>query len=176
MSAAEHPVHDSAVGDEPPPRAWAGPRVWGLVLLGIAVAVLAATTAIRSPEGWDVTGPRFVPLIVGIALLALALLFLARTFVRRDTELAERAAHEARTTTWSTPAVVLVALLAYAFLLEPLGYAVATTLFVPLVARALGSRAPVRDVIVGAGLGLGLYVAFTQYLGVDLPAGLTPIT
>jgi hypothetical protein len=34
----------------------------------------------------------------------------------------------------------------------------------------------VRDALIGLGLGLVLYVAFTQYLGVDLPAGLTPIT
>ena len=32
-----------------------------------------------------------------------------------------------------------------------------------------------RDVIVGLVLGFGLFTAFTQYLGVSLPAGLTPI-
>ena len=31
-----------------------------------------------------------------------------------------------------------------------------------------------RDVIVGLVLGFGLFTAFTQYLGVSLPAGLTP--
>ena len=43
------------------------------------------------------------------------------------------------------------------------------------VARVLGSRAPVRDAIAGLVLGFGLFTAFTQYLGVSLPAGLTPI-
>jgi putative tricarboxylic transport membrane protein len=158
------------------PRSWRGPRAWGVVLLGIAIAVLAATTAIRSPEGYAVTGPRFAPLVVGILLALLALLFLARTLVRPDVELAERAAREQATTDWAPPALVAVALLVYALLMEPLGYVVATTLFFPVVAYVLGSRSPVRDVIAGLVLGAVLYVAFTQFLGVDLPAGLTPIT
>jgi putative tricarboxylic transport membrane protein len=159
-----------------PRRSWRGPRAWGLLLLGIAIAVLAATTAIRSPDGYAVTGPRFFPLVVGIFLLVLALLFLARTIVRPDLELAERAAREQAATDWLPPAAVAGALLGYALLLEPLGYVVATTLFFPLVAAILGSRAHVRDVIAGLVLGAVLYVAFTQFLGVDLPAGLTPIT
>ena len=127
------------------PRSWRGPRAWGLLLLGLAIAVLAA-------------------------------LFLARTLIRPDVELAERAAREQRSTDWAPPALVVVALLGYALLMEPIGYVVATTLFFPVVARVLGSRAPARDVIAGLVLGAVLYVAFTQFLGVDLPAGLTPIT
>ena len=33
-----------------------------------------------------------------------------------------------------------------------------------------------RDAIAGLVLAMVLYVAFTQFLSVDLPAGLTPIT
>jgi putative tricarboxylic transport membrane protein len=147
-----------------------------VLLLGLAVAVLAATTAIRSPDGYAVTGPRFVPLVVGILLVVLALLFLARTLLRPDVELAERAAREQASTDWLPPALVVAALLAYVLLLEPLGYIVATALFFPVVARVLGSRSPARDAIAGLTLGVVLYVAFTEFLGVDLPAGLTPIT
>jgi putative tricarboxylic transport membrane protein len=68
------------------------------------------------------------------------------------------------------------ALVAYLLLLEPLGYVVATTAFFPPVARLLGSRSPLRDVVIGLGLALILYILFTQFLGVDLPAGVTPIT
>ena len=162
--------------NEPAPRAWAGPRAWGLILLGVAVAVLIATTTIRSPEGYAATGPRFVPLLVGAALLVLALLFLARTIVRPDIDLAERAAREGEVTEWRTPIGVLVALIAYALLLDPLGYVLATALFFPPVARLLGSRSPLRDALVGVALALLLFVAFTEFLGVDLPPGLTPIT
>ena len=167
---------DDPTGGQPSPREYGGPRIWGLLLLALAIAVLAATTTIRSQEGYAATGPRFAPLVVGIALLVLSILFLARTFVRPDTDLAERAAREAATTDWFGPAAVVAALLAYVLLLEPLGYVLATAIFFPAVARVLGSRAPLRDVLTGVVLGLVLFVAFTQFLGVDLPAGLTPIT
>jgi len=144
--------------------------------LGIGIAVLAATPAIRSPEGYAATGPRFAPLLVGSLLVVLSALYLARTLVRPDAALAEHAARERERTHWPAPALVLAGLLAYVSLLEPLGYVVATTLFVPGVARVLGSRRTVRDLAVGLGLGVTIFVAFTQFLGVALPAGLTPIT
>jgi putative tricarboxylic transport membrane protein len=90
-------------------------------------------------------------------------------------ELAERSAEEDAATHWATPALLLVAMLAYAFLLEPLGYILSTAAFFVIVARLLGSRSLLRDVIIGLVAGVGLFTVFTQYLGVSLPAGLTPI-
>ena len=152
-----------------------GPRLAGLVLLAASVAILLAVFAIPGRGGYSTSGPRFVPLIVAIGLIALSGAFLARTFVRPDMDLAQRSAEEDAVTHWGTPALLVVALIAYALLLEPLGYIVATALFFVPVARLLGSRRLVRDVIAGLVLGVGLFTAFTQYLGVSLPAGLTPI-
>ena len=152
-----------------------GPRLAGLALLAGSVAVLLAVTAIPGRGGYATSGPRFVPLVVALGLVALSALFLARTFVRPDTELVERSAAEEDATHWPTPALLVAALLAYVLLLEPLGYVVATALFFAPVARLLGSRALARDAIAGLLLGVVLFTAFTQYLGVSLPAGLTPI-
>jgi putative tricarboxylic transport membrane protein len=152
-----------------------GPRLAGLFLLAASVAILLAVFAIPGRGGYSTSGPRFVPLIVAIGLIALTAAFLARTVVRPDMDLAERSAAEDAVTDWRTPALLVVALIAYAQLLEPLGYIVATTLFFLPVARLLGSRQLLRDAITGLVLGVGLYTAFTQYLGVSLPAGLTPI-
>ena len=58
-------------------------------------------------------------------------------------------------------------MVAYALLLEPLGYILATALFFVPVARLLGSRSLVRDVVIGLVLGVGLFTAFTQFLGVS---------
>jgi putative tricarboxylic transport membrane protein len=152
-----------------------GPRLAGAFLLAASVAILLAVFAIPGRGGYSTSGPRFVPLIVAIGLIALSAAFLARTFVRPDMELAERSAAEDAVTHWATPALLVVALIAYALLFEPLGYIVATTLFFAPVARLLGSRQLVRDAITGLVLGVGLFTAFTQYLGVSLPGGLTPI-
>jgi putative tricarboxylic transport membrane protein len=156
-------------------RSFTGPRLAGAFLLAASVAILLAVFAIPGRGGYSSSGPRFVPLIVAIGLIGLSAAFLARTFVRPDTELAERSAQEDAVTHWATPALLVAAMVAYAWLLEPLGYIVATALFFVPVARLLGSRSLVRDVITGLVLGVGLFTAFTQYLGVSLPAGLTPI-
>ena len=156
-------------------RSFAGPRLAGLVLLAGSVAVLIAVTAIPGRGGYEASGPRFVPLIVAIALIALSALFLVRTFVRPDTELAERSAAEDAATHWATPALLVAALVVYVLALEPLGYPLATVLFFIVAARLLGSRSLVRDVLIGLLLGFGLFTAFTQYLGVALPEGLTPL-
>ena len=156
-------------------QSWAGPRLAGLFLLAASVAILLAVFEVSGRGGYSSSGPRFVPLIVAIGLIALSALFLVRTWWRPDAELAERSAEEDDATHWATPGLILVALLVYAFVLEPVGYPLATFAVFVVVARVLGSRAIVRDVIAGLVLGFGLFTAFTQYLGVSLPAGLTPI-
>jgi len=156
-------------------RSFAGPRLAGLVLLAASVAILFAVFAIPGRGGYSSSGPRFVPLIVAIGLILLTAAFLARTWVRPDMELAARSAEEDAATHWATPALLLVAMVAYALLMEPIGYILSTAAFFVPVARLLGSRSLLRDVVIGLVAGVGLYTAFTQYLGVSLPAGLTPI-
>ena len=156
-------------------QSWAGPRLAGLFLLAASVAILLAVTAIPGRGGYSTSGPRFVPLIVAIGLIVLSALFLLRTFWRPDVALAERSAEEDEATHWATPALILLVLLVYAFALEPVGYPLSTALVFVALARVLGSRALVRDAIAGLVLGFGLFTAFTQYLGVSLPAGITPI-
>jgi putative tricarboxylic transport membrane protein len=156
-------------------QSWAGPRLAGAFLLAASVAILIAVTAIPGRGGYSTAGPRFVPLVVAIGLIVLSALFLLRTVWRPDVELAERSAEEDDATHWATPGLILLALLVYAFALEPVGYPLSTAVVFFALARVLGSRAVVRDAIAGLVLGFGLFTAFTQYLGVSLPAGLTPV-
>lgn len=152
-----------------------GPRLAGLALLAGSVVILVAVTAIPGRGGYSTSGPRFVPLVVAIVLILLSVLFLVRTFVRPDVELAQHSTEEDAATHWPTPGMIAVALVAYVFLIEPLGYPLATALLFVAVTRVLGSRQLVRDVIVGVVFSLVIFTAFTQYLGVSLPGGLTPI-
>jgi len=156
-------------------QSWAGPRLAGAFLLAASVAILIAVFAIPGRGGYASSGPRFVPLLVAIGLIVLSALFLLRTWWRPDVELAERSAEEDAATHWATPGLIMAALLVYAVALDPVGYPLATAAVFFAVARILGSRAVVRDAAAGLVLGFGLFTAFTQYLGVSLPAGLTPI-
>jgi putative tricarboxylic transport membrane protein len=151
---------------------WRGPRIAGLALLAVGGAALVATTQIPSVrDGWAVGGPRFVPLVASLTLIALSLAFLARTVVRPDLALARFAAQESEQTHWPTPGALVAALLGYVALLTPLGYALATGVFFTAAAWLLGSRQPARDAVVGLALGALTSYAFTRWLGVRLPVG-----
>lgn len=154
-------------------ESWAGPRATGCALLAIGVVALAATFAIpggRDP--WALSGPRLFPLLASIALILLSLAFLIRTVVRPDRELARFAAQEAADTEWRVPGLVAIALVVYVELMEPVGYLVTSAVFLPVVARILGSRSPVRDGAAGVALSLVVYSLFTQALAVPLPIGI----
>ena len=151
---------------------WTRVRIVGVVLVAIGVvAVVAALSIPSSRFGYSVSGPRLAPFVVAVAFLLLALAFLARTFVARDERLAEHAAREMADTHWPTPALLLALLVGYVLVLEAIGYALATTIFVWLTAWLLGSRKPVRDVIVGLVLGVVAGFAFGEWLNVQLPTG-----
>jgi putative tricarboxylic transport membrane protein len=151
---------------------WTRPRIAGAVLLAIGVLALVATIEIRSARyGWSVTGPRFGPLVASVGLIVLAAAFLLRTFVRPDETFARHAAAEMADTHWPTPGLLLALLVGYVLVLDALGYALATTVFVWLTAWLLGSDKPVRDVLVGLALGIVAGYAFGTWLDVQLPTG-----
>ena len=53
--------------------------------------------------------------------------------------------------------------------LRYVGFLIATPLFIVAVARIIGSRAPVRDLIFGAALTVAIALVFENLLGVDIP-------
>ena len=153
-------------------RGLLGLRLTALGVVALGAIGLWGATQIREPGGYSPVGPRVFPYAVSAGLAIFGLLFLARTTFWPDRELIEKARNEEATTHWPTPLLLGGALIVYAFLLTWVGYIIATTLFLPASSRILGSRQPVRDVAVGIVLGSVLYFAFTEFLGVRLPAGL----
>ncbi len=159
-----------------------GPRIVAIVLLALAALLIFSTLGITRGGGYSVIGPATIPLVVSIGLLVLGAIFALRTTVLPDTDLAVQAAEEERATHWPTVGFTAIALVGYALALDGfeigplkvpgLGYIVATGLFLPLAARILGSRSLIRDLIVGFGIAVVVYIGFTQFLGVRLPAGI----
>lgn len=142
----------------------------GVVLLGAASMVEAL--GIAGNVGYSAVGPQVFPIAVAAGLLASGGLLLLRVTLFRDTWLAAKVSEEETATHWPTPALVGAALLGYALTLPLLGYIVATAVFLPAVARVLGSRSLRRDALVGLGLSAVLFFGFTEALGVRLPPGL----
>lgn len=153
-------------------RSWLGPRLVAIVVLGIGVVALSQAFAIREGAGYSVVGPRFFPIVVALGLLLWGVAFLVRTTpLAPDEDLAAQAAAEEAATHWATVLMIMAVLVLYVFTLGPLGYPVATALFFPVGARMMGSRHFRRDLITGILLGLVIYLVFTRFLGVRLPAG-----
>jgi len=147
-------------------------RVAALVVIGLGVVSLIGASQVRTPGGYTAVSANVMPAVVGIGLVALGMLLLLRATVRPDLDHAVRVAAEAAASHWPTTTAALGALVAYALVLGPLGYIVATSLFLPAQARILGSRSPLRDLPVGIVLAVVVYVGFTEFLGVRLPAGI----
>lgn len=159
-----------------------GPRiVAGLLVVGSAFLIYHALQ-IGRVAGYTVVGPSTIPLVVSTGLLILGLILAVRTTVRPDEDLGRQVHQEERATHWPSVGLLVLVLVAYGlalngFRLGPLdvpglGYVVATSLFLPVVARVLGSEHLVRDLVVGIVLATVVYIGFTQFLGVRLPAGI----
>jgi putative tricarboxylic transport membrane protein len=147
-------------------------RLAAVAVIALGLLALVGATQVGPGAGYVAVSPSVMPVVIGFGLVALGVLLLLRATVRPDLDLARHVAAEAALTDWRTTGLVLVALVAYALTLGPLGYVLATTWFIPTVARILGSSRPVRDVVIGVLLGIVVYIGFTQFLGVRLPAGL----
>ncbi|MET9496001.1 tripartite tricarboxylate transporter TctB family protein [Streptomyces sp. NPDC006552] len=147
----------------------------GVCVLLLALGALVLTDALAMDV--DLTqrgpvGPRTVPLVVGTALLVVAVL-LAVDVLRggrgeaeggEDIDLSEPA-------DWRTVLLLAGVFLATAVLIEPVGFPVAGALLFWGAAYALGSRHLQRDPLIAAGLSLLTYAVFDHLLGVPLPGG-----
>lgn len=147
-------------------------RLAGLAVIALGLLALYGASKVGSGAGYVAVPPSVMPAVIGVGLIVFGSLLILRATVRPDLDLAEHVAAEAAGTDWRTTLLTIVALVVYAMSLAPLGYVLATGWFIPAVAAILGSRRPGRDILVGIALGLVVYIAFTRYLGVRLPAGL----
>jgi putative tricarboxylic transport membrane protein len=163
-------------------RALLGPRVAAGALVALGALLIVSALGIARGGGYQLIGPATFPLATAIGLLVLSAIFVVRTTLKPDRALAEHTIDEERATYWPTVGLVMVALVVYALTLDGfevagidvpgLGYIAATGIFLPVAARILGSRQPIRDVILGFVLAAVIYFSFTEVLGVRLPAGL----
>jgi putative tricarboxylic transport membrane protein len=161
---------------------WLGPRLVAGVLIGLGIILVVQALGIAQTGGYRVIGPETFALVVAIAIVVLGVLFAVRTTILPDLDLALRAADEEAVTHWPTIGVLAALLVLYAVALDGaelgpvelpgLGYIVATALFLPAAARILGSRHPVRDLIIGVCVAVVVFFGFTEFLGVRLPAGI----
>jgi putative tricarboxylic transport membrane protein len=153
-------------------RGLVGPRVLAFAIVALGGVLLVESLRIGQTRGYSPVGPSIFPLAVSIGLITLGAVFAARLLWRPDEGYAREVASEEAASHWPTVGLLLAAMAAYAILLRPLGYPLATAGFFAFAARTLGSSALLRDLVLGLVVGMVIWFGFTQILGVALPAGL----
>lgn len=144
----------------------ASDRIFGLVVLGVALAYIASALQIQTSFLSDPVGPKVFPLIIGgIAALASLVLLLHPD---ENPEWPHGA-------TWLHLGIALVVLVAYAYALKPFGFLLPTAVAAGVVSYQISPRLNMAA-LAGVGLSVGLFVIFKYALGlglVALPRGLT---
>ncbi|MCV7018980.1 tripartite tricarboxylate transporter TctB family protein [Mycolicibacterium aichiense] len=148
----------------------------------IVVAVLAIVggflvySGLTLDEGFakvDPVGPKFFPLVIGVAALVLAVI-LAVAIPRGskgEADAGEDIDPEAPGD-WRTVGLLVALFVAMILLVNPVGWVITSALFFAGAATILGAKHYVRNIVIGVVLALASFYAFYSGLGIPLPAGI----
>jgi putative tricarboxylic transport membrane protein len=143
-------------------RAGAGNLVAAGLLLAVAAAVVFLTLDFPPPGDPNDPGAGTFPRMIAGLLAGCGLLLL---FQRSETEPLPRGSGLLRV------AGVVVLLGGYAALLEPLGFVLASVLFLAAALLLAGVRRPLLLAVLPPGISLALFYVFYVLLRVSLPRG-----
>lgn len=149
-------------------------------LIVLATLVLAAlywfaTEQINEPLIGDPIGPKAIPRLLIIGLLIAAVLLWLETLASRKTRAPAMTADNPEPV--RRPFFILALLggtLAYFFLFNWLGYAIATALYLYALMAIFNPGKTRANALTATGFSLGSYLAFTRLFGAQIPAGLLP--
>lgn len=136
-------------------------RIVGIFLLLVSIGYAWMASQLQVGFLSDPVGPKTFPYIIA-ALVGLSSLYL---IIKPDPN-----PKWPESKFWLPFALVLVSLVAYAYLIVPLGFIVTTTLEMTLLSVLFGAR-PLQGLLSAAAFSLVVYFLFTQGLSVTLPVG-----
>jgi putative tricarboxylic transport membrane protein len=144
----------------------------GVLLLGAALGF--GTLQLPVATGYAKIGPRLMPTLVTIGLLALGAVLLkdALTGGFRGIDEEEEAA---KPTHWPAFAWISGAMILNGALMVHAGFVIAGALMFVLAARAFGDRRWALNLGVGLLIAAATYAGFNFGLGLNLPRGILPI-
>lgn len=133
-------------------------RIFGLVVLGVALAYVASALQIQTSFLSDPVGPKVFPLVIGVvAVLASAVLLLTP----------DENPEWPHGRTWLHLGIALVVLVAYAYALQPMGFLLPTAIASGVVSYQISPRLQTAA-LTGAGISVTLFVIFKYALGLGL--------
>lgn len=162
--------------DEAPLEVRSGPRLgeWVIALALLALGVVVLLDGINQPVSTSASGvgAGFVPKIVGVAMIVLAIALCVQIARGRvgEPETAEGDV-DVRSTKWVPLAVTVAAVVFFIVAVDRLGYLIVSAVAFWLTAWAMGARHHLRSAAIAVVLSVVVYFAFTRLLDISLPAG-----
>lgn len=133
-------------------------RIFGLVVVLVALAFIASATQIQTSFLSDPVGPKAFPILVGSVAALCGVIMILRP--DQEPEWPEMR-------TLGALLVSVLVLVAYAYLLKPLGFLIPTAIVAGVLSYQINPRIGAA-VIAGVGLSVGLFIVFKFILGLGL--------
>jgi len=153
-----------------------GDRVIALITLGIAAIYFYGIRQIEVPSIDDVLGPRTFPTLIGLGLVIAAGLLFYESYAarRRVTSAPDKIEVEVEDAPHRYRALfgIVIATGAYFMAFEPVGYLVATTVYLVALTIVFNPQNKTMAVLSSVVFVSGSYFAFKELLGVRLPGGI----
>jgi putative tricarboxylic transport membrane protein len=139
-----------------------------LFWLGLSLFVMTFSLRLGL-RGFHNPGPGLAPFVLGLLLLLISLYVLITSLVKKGRGDETPGEGQSRTN-YGKIGLVLVALFAYSFLLERLGFLITTWIFLFLLFRSMGNRW-MTTLVASTSTVLATYLVFT-FFGVRFPSGI----
>lgn len=142
------------------------------LLLALGVFVIVETAAIPIPLASSNVGPRFMPYFAG-GLLTVAAAFAIMEILRGKSAAPEESelVDPTRRVHWGRISLLLGTIIGFAVLLDIVGYLIAAPLAFFGLLVTFGARRWWVMALVSVALPTGVFLLFTQVLGIYLPLG-----
>lgn len=135
-------------------------RIFGLVIIAVALGFIASATQIQVSFLADPVGSKTFPYLIGgiLIIASLSLLF------QPDAD-----PTWPPLSTFGRLAITILVLIGYAYALKPLGFLIPTFLAAGFISYQISPR-PLNATLTGLGLAIGLFLIFKYALGLGLVA------
>ncbi|GAA3564948.1 tripartite tricarboxylate transporter TctB family protein [Nonomuraea rosea] len=153
-------------------RWWRPELGLAVVVLGLGVFVVIGTLDVSAAGSQLGIGPRFFPMLVGGAMVLIGLFYVIDVLRggRGDPEESEDVDVDAPAD-WRSVGLVSGIFLAFATLLNVLGWIIGASLLFFGLSVVLGAEHKLRAAGISVAVGLATYLLFVKGLGVALPGG-----
>ena len=137
--------------------------VAGIAFLLVGILFFIESQKISDSAYGSSVGPKIFPMGLGLILIALSIRLLYETFkIKTEGTVKESLQYKKFI-------IIFVSAIAYAFLLEKIGYVVSTFLFLLIAFQTVERGKIIYSIIISTIFSVGVYIMFSELLGGSLP-------